>query len=112
MKALRASRRVRGAKAGVEDCSDASGRNASKEERDTALEPRVATDYCLAMTEAAVAPTSPAGWGESLARSKAQIVAGERVPLLPVLDRLRAAAEQLEAEQSTTPDGERAAAER
>jgi len=47
----------------------------------------------------------PAGWQESLARSKEQIAAGERVPLLPVLDRLRASAERLEAEQGITADG-------
>jgi len=52
----------------------------------------------------AVAP-APAGWRESLKRSKAEIAAGAAVPLLPVLDRLRAAAERLEAEQGVTADG-------
>lgn len=47
----------------------------------------------------------PAGWEESLARSKAQIVAGKRVALMPILDRLRASAERLEAEQGVTADG-------
>lgn len=50
------------------------------------------------------APTPP-GWHESLARSKAQIEAGQSVPLFPVLDRLRASAERLEAEQGVTADG-------
>ena len=54
------------------------------------------------------APTSaPARWREELTRSKAQIAAGESVPLLPVLDRLRTSAERLEAEQGITADGER-----
>lgn len=44
----------------------------------------------------------PAGWYDSLARSKAQVAAGESVPLLPVLDRLQASAERLEAEQGVT----------
>jgi hypothetical protein len=49
------------------------------------------------------APTpAPAAWLESLARSKMKIAAGEGVPLLPVLDRLRASAERLEAEQGVT----------
>jgi hypothetical protein len=54
------------------------------------------------------AAAAPAGWRESLERSKAQIAAGEAVPLLPVLDRLRASAERIEAEQGVTADGERA----
>lgn len=49
-------------------------------------------------------PEGPAGWLERLARSKAQIAAGQTVPLLPVLDRLRASAERLEAEQGLPPD--------
>lgn len=47
----------------------------------------------------------PSGWEESLARSKAQIVAGQRVALMPILDRLRASAERLEAEQGVTAGG-------
>ncbi len=39
----------------------------------------------------------PAGWQESLTRSKAEIAAGQSVTLLPILDRLRSAAERLEA---------------
>jgi hypothetical protein len=50
--------------------------------------------------------TAPDGWRESLERSKSQIAAGEAVPLLPVLDRLRAAAERIEADQGVTADGE------
>jgi hypothetical protein len=45
--------------------------------------------------------TAPPGWLESLARSKAQIAAGESVPLLPVLDRLLASAERLEEDLSS-----------
>jgi len=44
------------------------------------------------------------GWNESLARSKAQIEAGQTVPLLPILDRLRASAERLEVAQERSPD--------
>ena len=47
---------------------------------------------------------APVEWLESLARSKAQIAAGQIVPLLPILDRLRASAERLEAEQGIAPD--------
>ncbi len=42
----------------------------------------------------------PSGWLDSLRRSKAEIAAGQTVPLLPILDRLRASAERLEAEQA------------
>jgi len=63
------------------------------------------------MEEPKAAPAL-AGWRESLERSKAQIAAGEAVPLLPVLDRLRAAAERIEAEQGVTADGERVTAGR
>lgn len=56
------------------------------------------------MSEAANPSRVPAGWLESLERSKAQLAAGQTVPLLPVLDRLRASAERLEAEMGVTPD--------
>ena len=56
------------------------------------------------MSEAATPSRAPAGWQESLERSKAQIVVGHTVPLLPVLDRLRASAERLEAEMGVNPD--------
>ncbi len=56
------------------------------------------------MSEAPQTPPAPANWRESLERSKAQITAGQAVPLLPVLDRLRATAERLEAEMGLTPD--------
>lgn len=46
------------------------------------------------------AAAAPSGWRESLGRSKAQIAAGEAVPLLPVLDRLHAAAERIEMERA------------
>jgi len=56
------------------------------------------------MSEASQTPQAPARWLESLERSKAQIAAGQAVPLLPVLDHLRATAERLEAEMGVTPD--------
>jgi hypothetical protein len=40
--------------------------------------------------------TAPIEWIESLERSKAQIAAGLTVPLLPLLEQLRASAELLE----------------
>lgn len=46
----------------------------------------------------------PAGWDEVLACSKAYIAAGETEALLPVLDRLRASAERLEAAQVVPSD--------
>ena len=46
----------------------------------------------------------PTGWLESLERSKAQIAAGMTVPLVPILDRLRASAECLEAAQNQSQD--------
>ena len=70
-----------------------------------ALETSRAVTYDPEMTEIAPAPTPPAEWQESLIRSKAQIAAGESVPLLPILDRLRASAERLEAQQGVTADG-------
>ena len=70
-----------------------------------ALETSAAVIYDPEMTEIAPAPMPPAEWQESLIRSKAQIAAGESVPLLPILDRLRASAERLEAQQGVTADG-------
>ncbi len=70
-----------------------------------ALELGAAAEYCPKMAETSPGMPAPAGWHESLARSKAQIAAGRSVPLLPVLDRLRASAERLEAEQGVTADG-------
>ena len=61
--------------------------------------------YCSAMSERSSEAPAPADWHESLVRSKAQIAAGESVDLLPILDRLRASAERLEAEQGVTADG-------
>ena len=46
----------------------------------------------------------PEGWLESLERSKPQIAAGMTVPLIPILDRLRASAEQLEAADNHSQD--------
>ncbi len=54
----------------------------------------------------------PAGWQDSLSRSKSQIAAGESVLLLPALGRLHASAERLEAEQGVTADGAEATAGR
>jgi hypothetical protein len=68
--------------------------------------------YSVTMSENSNQTSPPAGWRESLARSKAQIAAGESVPLLPVLDRLRASAEHLEAEQGVTADGIKVTARR
>jgi hypothetical protein len=39
-------------------------------------------------------------WAESLLRSKAQIAAGETVPLEPALDRLRASIGRMEAKRA------------
>ena len=76
------------------------------------LEPGAGEAYCRRMAETSPGTPAPAGWHESLSRSKAQIAAGESVPLLPVLDRLRASAERLEAEQGITADGAEAPADR
>lgn len=54
----------------------------------------------------------PAGWLESFARNKTQIAAGEGIPLLPILDPLRATAERLEAEQGLSADGMKLTIER
>ena len=60
--------------------------------------------YNLTMSEAADPFPSPAGWRDSLERSKAQIAAGQTIALLPILDRLRASAERLETEMGVSPD--------
>ena len=57
------------------------------------------------MSTTANSTTAPIEWLESLARSKAQIAAGQTVPLLPILERLRASAEQLDAANNQSPDG-------
>jgi hypothetical protein len=77
-----------------------------------ALEVGSRTGYILPMTNPAKRIVAPAGWLESLERSKAQIAAGQSVPLLPVLDRLRASAERLEAEQALSADEAAPAPER
>ena len=64
------------------------------------------------MKQEASPVSAPSGWLESLTRSKAQNAAGERVPLLPILDRLRASAEQLERSQGVSEDGVRISATR
>lgn len=40
---------------------------------------------------------APAGWLEALARSEAQIAAGQTMPLEPVLNRLRASIARMKA---------------
>ncbi len=77
-----------------------------------ALEPGATAAYCPSMVETSPETPAPAGWHESLARSKTQIAAGQSIPLLPVLDRLRASAERLEAEQGVTADGVEVTADR
>ena len=62
-------------------------------------------DYYQAMSSTADRATVPAGWLESLERSKSQIAAGITVPLIPILDRLRASAERLEAADNQPQDG-------
>jgi hypothetical protein len=77
-----------------------------------ALESVAPPAYGPVMAKPSTPAPPPAGWRESLVRSKAQIASGESVPLLPILDRLRASAERLEAEQGVTADGERISASR
>ena len=57
------------------------------------------------MIESSAPGMQAAEWHDSLVRSKTQIAAGETVPLLPILDRLRTSSERLEAEQGVTADG-------
>jgi hypothetical protein len=61
----------------------------------------------LSMSAIVKGVSAPSGWLESLGRSEAQIAAGEQVPLLPVLERLRATAERLEAALGEVEDGSR-----
>ena len=75
------------------------------------VEIRPRSAYIKLMSNTANRATVPAEWMESLVRSKAQIAAGQTVPLLPVLDRLRASAEHLEAADDGSPDGPRTTAE-
>ena len=56
------------------------------------------------MSEASQTPRALTKWLECLERGKAQIAAGQTVPLLPILDQLRASAERLEVEMGVTPD--------
>lgn len=67
-------------------------------------------DYVLKMSTAANHASVPAGWLESLGRSKAELAAGQTVPLMPVLDRLRASAERLEAVRGDVPGASETAA--
>lgn len=72
--------------------------------RDNALESSSRKDYDQVMSSTADRATVPVGWVESLERSKAQIAAGMTVPLIPILDRLRASAERLEAADNRPQD--------
>jgi len=55
----------------------------------------------------AIIPKTPPNWLlDSLARSDAQIAAGETVPLEPVLDRLRASIARMKAKPPLKPDRE------
>jgi hypothetical protein len=71
---------------------------------DNALEGSSRKDYDQVMSSTADRATVPAGWVEGLERSKAQIAAGMTVPLIPILDRLRASAERLEAADNRPQD--------
>jgi len=42
----------------------------------------------------------PKGWIDSLVRAKAQIAAGQTVPMAPVVERLRASVERMEARRA------------
>lgn len=79
-------------------------RSACKLVRHLALVFSLQDVHTQSMSNTANHTSAPHGWMGSLARSKAQIAAGQTMPLLPVLDRLRASAERLEAEQGIAPD--------
>jgi hypothetical protein len=68
------------------------------------LESSPRKDYDQVMSSTADRATVPAGWVESLERSKAQIAAGVTVPLIPILDRLRGSAERLEVADNRPED--------
>jgi hypothetical protein len=50
----------------------------------------------------------PAGWLESLAKSKAEVEAGDTVPLEPVLDRARASIARMKARRAEARTVDRA----
>jgi len=52
------------------------------------------------MDDGAHTPPAPATWLEALERSKAQIAAGQTVPLAPVLQRLRASVDRMESKRA------------
>jgi hypothetical protein len=52
--------------------------------------------YIAIMEKPADLTAEPGDWADRLARSKAQIEAGQTSPLQPALDRLRRAADRLE----------------
>jgi hypothetical protein len=59
--------------------------------------------YCILMSSTSNRAPAPLGWIESLERSRAQIEAGQTVPLEPVLDRLRTSAARMEARLAKRP---------
>lgn len=60
--------------------------------------------YPLRMDHDDTAPRpAPAGWLEAMDDSDAQLAAGQTVPLEPLLEELRLAAEQLEAKLAERP---------
>ena len=64
------------------------------------LENRRAKAYSLTMNKVDNHQTAPAGWVESLDRSKAQIEAGQTVPVEPALQRLRDSLARMDAKRS------------
>ncbi len=60
------------------------------------LEPCAAKAYMSFMSSTPGRVMAPAEWFESLERSKVQIAVGLTVPLMPLLEQLRASAELLE----------------
>ena len=56
------------------------------------------------MSNAANQTRVSVGWQESLTRSKAENAAGQSVPLLPMLDRLRANSERLKHDKIRQPN--------
>ena len=51
---------------------------------------------------------APDGWVEALLGGKTDIAAGRTYPLLPILEEMRAEAEEIDRQSKPTPDGERA----
>ena len=103
----RAGRQERSAKASTDRGGRRPGpveRHSSKIGREAGLETTARDDHRPRTADTPPEAPVPAGWHDSLARRKVQVAAGESVPLLPVLDSLRASAERPEAEQGVTAD--------